>query len=139
MLRRFVHFLPVLFFFLNTIPCYSLTPVIGKSSETILGLGRLAQSVYSSDGKYVVSCGYAGAFLWDAKSGTMIRAFIGHADTVTSVALSPDGSKLLSGSSDHTAKLWNVTTGQEIRTFSGHTDTITSVAFSRGWIKSADG
>jgi WD40 repeat protein len=46
------------------------------------------------------------------------------------VAFSPDGTRVLSGSQDYTAKLWNASTGAVTCTFSGHTGFVTSVAFS---------
>ena len=49
---------------------------------------------------------------------------------VFSVAFSPDGTTLASGSLDHTVKLWNVATGNNIATLQGHTDWVRSVAFS---------
>ena len=49
---------------------------------------------------------------------------------VRSVAFSPDGRTLVSGSEDDTLKLWNVSSGRELRTFIGHSDPVTSVAFS---------
>ncbi len=59
-----------------------------------------------------------------------VAAFSGHTGRVTSVAVSPDGSQILSGSSDTLLKLWDVATGREIRTFKGHKALVTSVAFS---------
>jgi WD40 repeat protein len=41
--------------------------------------------------------------------------------SVNSVAFSPDGRLLASGSDDSTIKLWEVATGREVRTLSGHT------------------
>jgi WD40 repeat protein len=54
----------------------------------------------------------------------------GHTDWVNSVAFSPDGKLLASGSDDYTIKLWDVATGQEVRTLKGHTYFVLSVAFS---------
>ncbi len=47
-----------------------------------------------------------------------------------SVAFSPDGARVLSGSGDKTLKLWDAATGALLRTFEGHSDTVISVAFS---------
>lgn len=54
----------------------------------------------------------------------------GHSSNVTSVAFSPDGKTVVSGSEDNTLKLWNVATGKELRTLSGHSSVVSSVAFS---------
>jgi WD40 repeat protein len=55
---------------------------------------------------------------------------VGHTDGVYSVAFSPDGKVLASGSRDKTIKLWEVATGKELPSFSGHTNSVSSVAFS---------
>ncbi|PPS42700.1 serine/threonine-protein kinase [Chroococcidiopsis sp. TS-821] len=54
----------------------------------------------------------------------------GHADTVWSVAVKPNSSNILSGSSDRTIKLWDVSNGQLLQTFSRHSGTVWSVAVS---------
>ena len=54
----------------------------------------------------------------------------GHTAPVYSVALSPDGQRLVSGSMDKTLKVWDTGTGQAQLTLKGHTDSVTSVAIS---------
>ena len=54
----------------------------------------------------------------------------GHANSVNSVAFSPDWTKVLTGSSDDMAKLWNVATGAVIRTFTAYSGVVASVAYS---------
>jgi WD40 repeat protein len=53
----------------------------------------------------------------------------GHLDWVTTVALSPNGRTLASGSRDHTIRLWSLVTGQQTAMYHSYTE-ITSVAFS---------
>jgi hypothetical protein len=53
----------------------------------------------------------------------------GHQGMVLSVAYSPDGKYIASGSGDKTVKLWDAVTGTEIATLQGHSNRIYSVAF----------
>jgi hypothetical protein len=53
-----------------------------------------------------------------------------HSEPVTSVAFSPDGRILASGSRDETVKLWDVASGRELRTLKGHSNIVHSVVFS---------
>ncbi len=58
-----------------------------------------------------------------------LRTLNDHTDAVSSVAFSPDGTLLASGSEDRTVKLWDVCTGQVLRTLK-HPDRVRSIAFS---------
>jgi len=69
----------------------------------------------------------------------LLHTFIGHSGSVNSVAFSPDGMLLASGSSDSTIKLWNVESGQLVRTITGHAGIVRSVAFSPDGILLASG
>ena len=61
---------------------------------------------------------------------TLLKTFIGHTSWVESVAFSPDGQMLASGSLDKTIRLWDVPSGVAQQTFIRHTDRVYSVCFS---------
>jgi WD40 repeat protein len=58
--------------------------------------------------------------LYDVATGSLLRSFSGHQTFITSVAFSPDGRFLLTGSQDKTARLWDVESGASLRQFTGH-------------------
>jgi WD40 repeat protein/transcriptional regulator with XRE-family HTH domain len=97
------------------------------------GHDDLRRVAFSPDGKMAVTCGWDNtARLWDMETGAQVRRFDGHTAAVWSVAFSPDGRYLLTGSGrgDQTARLWDVATGSEVRRFSGHTASVLAVVFS---------
>jgi WD40 repeat protein len=57
-----------------------------------------------------------------------VRRFTGHSDYVNSVAVTPDGKYVVSGSGDNTVRLWDLATGKEVRRFTGHESGVMSVA-----------
>jgi WD40 repeat protein/nucleoside phosphorylase len=64
------------------------------------------------------------------KTWQCILTLVEHSDTVSSVAISPDGKILASGSLDKTIKLWDTVTGNSLATLVGHSSAVLSVAFS---------
>ena len=68
--------------------------------------------------------------IFNAIAGSQTAVFSGHTDQVRSLAFSPDGISLVSGSYDKTVKLWDVQTGGVVKTFSGHTSWVRSVSIS---------
>ena len=66
----------------------------------------------------------------ETSTGQLKAIFEGHTDNVWSVAFSPDGGTLASGSWDNTIRLWDTLSRQYKNILIGHTDHIESVAFS---------
>jgi WD40 repeat protein len=78
----------------------------------------------------VVTGGYdRGIQLWDAGSKTRLAELRDHAGDVNSVAFSPDGKTLASGSNDRSVKLWDLPT-RKLRNVLVHPGTVRAVAFS---------
>ena len=127
----------------------------GENIHTFTGHTDMVQSVaFSPDGTMLASGSQDETVrLWNVSTGEnihrlgktdntstvaqMLRIFSGRASgftqprfPVTSVAFSPDGTKLASGELGGMVKLWDVSSGENINTFHGYRGLSTSVAFS---------
>jgi WD40 repeat protein len=77
--------------------------------------------------------------LWDWQTGREIRRFEGQRDVIYSVAISPDGQRVLAGcgpsgpssehSGDNDLALWDLHTGEILRRMRGHKDAVFQVDF----------
>src|SRR6266849_4207080 len=65
-----------------------------------------------------------------AEDRSLLRIYAGHTGRVRSVAFAPDGSRVLTGSDDSTARLWETTSSKLLVTLAGHTSRVRSVAFA---------
>jgi WD40 repeat protein len=72
--------------------------------------------------------GFEWYYLW--RLSHRFLSILRHNDAVQSVAFSPDGKRLATGSWDRTVKLWDAATGQELLTLKGDLGWVNSVAFS---------
>jgi WD40 repeat protein/energy-coupling factor transporter ATP-binding protein EcfA2 len=90
---------------------------------------------YSPDSEYYVVAGGlhngdTGIHVFDSETHQQTSEFNGHTDYVTSVAFSPDGSRLISGSADGTARIWDTNTQETTQVLSLGTSAWVTVAFS---------
>jgi WD40 repeat protein/tRNA A-37 threonylcarbamoyl transferase component Bud32 len=119
----------------------------GKLKTTLTGHSNWVNSVtISPDGQTLVSGSNDKTIkIWNLQNDYNINNFTffplfledklkttltGHTDRVNSVAISPDGQTLVSGSNDKTIKIWNLKTGALKTTLAGHSNWVNSVAIS---------
>lgn len=64
---------------------------------------------FSLDGRYVASGDTVGKMqIWSVRTGTLVSSWQAHSDLITSLAFTPDGNGLLSGSWDKQVIQWDV-------------------------------
>lgn len=101
----------------------------GKEVTRMIHDGEVSSTVFSPDGRYVVSGGDDFiARVWETSTGQEI-AHLKHGGSVNTVAISPDNTHVVSGGSDNIAYVWEVSTGS-VTSYMIHDEAITYVAFS---------
>nr|VFK22966.1 MAG: WD40 repeat [Candidatus Kentron sp. MB]VFK26571.1 MAG: WD40 repeat [Candidatus Kentron sp. MB]VFK74542.1 MAG: WD40 repeat [Candidatus Kentron sp. MB] len=68
--------------------------------------------------------------VWDLATSKNLADLIGHADTVRSLQITPDGRFVVSGSDDRTIKVWDLSAMCCLTTLEGHRDIVPSIALS---------
>lgn len=91
----------------------------GEQTVNVAGHSDVASRlVFAKSGKFIITVGNDKRVVaWNPADGKIIREFPGHEDFVYSVALSPDESKLATGSWDGEIRVWNTETGELIKQF----------------------
>ncbi|KIJ52909.1 hypothetical protein M422DRAFT_242854 [Sphaerobolus stellatus SS14] len=111
-----------------------IAPAIGHSAPHIYisGLtfapqGSIMKRTYTPKFNKTMTLQSGQLQYWPAQQGTLP----GHTYSVQSVAFSPDGKCIASGSEDNTIWIWDAETGENVgEPLKGHTSSVWSVAFS---------
>ena len=115
----------------------------GKEEETVIHFTAIKghndgnSTVFSPDGKKIVMLidGFGrgrevGVQIWDAELGEELQKLEGHTDQVRSASFSPDGTKIVTTSTDQTARIWDAKSGRELRKLMGHKSPVGFAVFS---------
>jgi WD40 repeat protein len=101
-----------------------------------LSKGVLAIAL-SADGRMLAATDDWAIRLWDTTSKQEQRSLIGHKGQVSSLAFSPDGKTLASGSSDKRVTFWDVASGRARHTYDWNIGWVRAVAFSHDGLLAA--
>jgi WD40 repeat protein len=88
---------------------------------------------FSPDGNRIVTlCGWKRqtVTVWNSWTGAELLSLTGHTDFINFVGYCPNGNRIVTASSDKTAKLWDANTGAELFSLKGHSGRVTSASFS---------
>ena len=113
----------------QALAAFALMEVDKDTELSILLSTESVKTTYQADG---IVLPLSKTVLRQSILGSRIRLTLrGHGDGVVfSVAWSPDGQRIVTGSDDMTAKVWDAETGRELSTLTGHDGGVLSVSCS---------
>lgn len=77
--------------------------------------GTMWRAVFSPDGKTVATAPDDGSvLLWDVESGNLKNVFVPHNESVRYLEYTPDGSQIITSSTDRTAGIIDARTGEQV-------------------------
>jgi WD40 repeat protein len=105
----------------------------GKATAEFCHEGEVTLVTWRPDGLAALSVSFDDlcyAQIWDAKSGASMSVPMHHRKRVQFATFSADGERVVTASTDKTARIWNAHTGHPLLEPLQHTDTVRSAAFS---------
>lgn len=97
------------------------------------GKGDIMALRFTRDGKTLLSASTdrsGGVGWWDVGSAKLLARTPAHTGGVLDLALSPDGTRLVSAGQDRTLRVWDVASRKVVNTLTGHGGSITCVSFN---------
>lgn len=85
---------------------------------------------YSPDGKILIGGSDSSIFIWEVESESLVQEIRTYLNDDNSVAISPDGQTITTGSGFAGITLLSINTGETIQTLRGHRSGVISVDFS---------
>lgn len=113
------------------------------NEESIFTTRAPVSSIAINPNGYILACGdmFGGITLWDLRSKQVIKILSLYSDSISdainSIAFSPDGLALATGSSNKLIKVIPIITTNNEGTLIGHTDSVNAVCFSPDGFKLA--
>ncbi|NER78087.1 MAG: NACHT domain-containing protein [Leptolyngbya sp. SIO1D8] len=88
--------------------------------------------VFTQDGQRIVSARNKVIDIWDANRSQLVKTLEGHTSSIYSLAVSTDGSVIVSGSRfpEMVIRVWDAQTGECLKILAGHSDSVRSVAIA---------
>lgn len=114
-------------------------PAVVDRAMTLKGPDSFMAAAFSPDGRLLATGGGRGLLLWNPQTGKQVRALEGHQMLVECLAFHPDGTHLVSGTSDFPHQngrtnelfVWEVNTGRLVQRLEGNGPGISYVGYSR--------
>ncbi len=110
----------------------------GKSVSLSLGrsplIGNITALALTQDGRHLLAAdadtgGSGFIHQFELPSGKLVRTWKAHDDTVYTMALSPDGRRLLTGGGDKAVRIWDLANARKAGEFEGHTNHVLTVSW----------
>ncbi|MFS8877985.1 protein kinase domain-containing protein [Synechococcus sp. H55.11] len=106
-------------------------PGSGALLKTLEADYPIEQVLLSPDGRHLLAASASGVWIWNVGTGSLERTLAQPLSGLATLALSPDG-RLLASGTDHRAqqiKLWDLGSGKELRTLGGQTWMVSALLF----------